>query len=83
MTLSFANITQAAYQLIRDAYNEASGKNDSVTFPDVVNKGLEDVDLMDPGDGLQWYWAAPPEGSRVAGGQRISCRCQFRTEIRR
>jgi hypothetical protein len=82
LTLEFANITQAAYQLIRDAYNEARGPIDDVRFPAIVGKALEDVDLFNPGPGLRWYWVAAPEGSRSAGGERISCRCQFRAELR-
>lgn len=82
LTLEFNNITQAAYALIRAAHTAARGKVEDVAFPLIVAKGLDDVDLLDPGPGLRWYWVAPPEGSRVPGGKRISCRCTFRAELR-
>lgn len=82
LTLEFANITQSAYALIRAAHTAARGKVDDVAFPLIVGKGLVDVDLFNPGPGLKWYWASPPEGSRVQGGRRITCRCTFRAELR-
>jgi hypothetical protein len=82
MTLAFDNITQAAYALIRAAHTAARGPMDDVAFPAIVSQNLDQVDLMDPGPGLRWFFASPPEGSRVAGGRRISCRCTFRAELR-
>lgn len=82
LTLEFNNITQAAYALIQAAHTAARGKVEDVGFPAIVGKGLVDVDLLSPGPGLRWYWAGPPEGSRVPGGKRISCRCTFRAELR-
>ena len=82
LTLEFSNITQAAYALIQAAHTAARGKVEDVAFPAIVGKGLVDVDLFNPGPGLRWYWAGPPEGSRVPGGKRISCRCTFRAELR-
>ncbi|KPK36875.1 MAG: hypothetical protein AMJ69_12885 [Gammaproteobacteria bacterium SG8_47] len=82
MTLEFANITQAAYALIKAAHTAARGKMDDVQFPPIVGNGLTGVDLFSPGPGLKWYWVAPPEGSRVPGGKRITCRCTFRAELR-
>lgn len=82
MTLTFENITQAAYASIRAAHTAARGSVDDVTFPAIVGQNLSEVDLLIPGPGLRWYFAAPPEGSRVAGGKRISCRCVFRAELR-
>lgn len=82
MTLSFDNITQAAYASIRAAHAAASGPVEDVVFPAIVGKSLDGVDLFDPGPGLRWYFVAPPEGSRVPGGKRISCRCTFRAELR-
>lgn len=82
MTLSFDNITQSAYALIQAAHNAANGPVEDVAFPAIVGKNLDDVDLLNPGLGLRWYFAGPPEGSRVKGGRRISCRCTFRAELR-
>jgi hypothetical protein len=82
MTLIFDNITQAAYASIRAAHNAANGPADDVAFPAITGKNLTDVDLFSPGPGLRWYFVAPPEGSRVKGGKRISCRCTFRAELR-
>lgn len=82
MTLSFDNITQAAYALIRAAHNAANGPVEAVTFPAIVSANLDGVDLFNPGPGLRWFFAGPPEGSRVKGGKRISCRCTFRAELR-
>ena len=82
LTLTFDNITQAAYQQIRAAHNAARGPMEDVTFPAIVGKGLIDAQLLTPGGGMRWYWAAPPEGSRMQGGRRISCRCTFRAEHR-
>lgn len=82
MTLTFENITQAAYALIRAAHNAANGPVEAIVFPAIVSANLDDVDLFNPGPGLRWYFAAPPEGSRAPGGKRISCRCTFRAELR-
>ena len=82
MTLAFDNITQAAYSLIRAAHTAARGPVEDVAFPAIVSQNLDQVDLMDPGPGLRWFFASPPEGSRVQGGKRISCRCVFRAELR-
>lgn len=82
MTLSFDNITQAAYASIRAAHTAANGPVEDVVFPAIVGKSLDGVDLFDPGPGLRWYFVAPPEGSRVPGGKRVSCRCTFRAELR-
>jgi hypothetical protein len=82
MTLTFTNITQAAYQLIRDAHTAARGKVNDVAFPAIVGNGLTDVDLLNPGPGLKWYFVGPPEGTRIQGGKRLTCRCTFRAELR-
>lgn len=82
MTLTFDNITQAAYASIRAAHSAANGPVEDVAFPAIVGKNLDDVDLLNPGPGLRWFFVAPPEGSRVKGGKRISCRCTFRAELR-
>lgn len=82
MTLAFDNITQAAYAQIKAAHTAARGPMDDVVFPAIVSQNLNDVDLMTPGPGLRWFFASPPEGSRVPGGKRISCRCVFRAELR-
>jgi hypothetical protein len=82
MTLTFDNITQSTYALIRAAHTAANGIVNDVAFPAIVGKNLDDVDLFNPGPGLRWFFAAPPEGSRVNGGKRISCRCTFRAELR-
>lgn len=82
MTLEFSNITQATYALIRAAHTAARGPMDDVAFPVIVGQNLTDVDLFNPGPGLKWFFAAAPEGSRVPGGKRISCRCVFRAELR-
>ena len=82
MTLTFTNITQAAYDLIQAAHAAARGPMEDVQFPAVVGNALNDVDLLNPGPGLKWYFAGPPEGSRVKGGKRITCRCNFRAELR-
>ena len=82
MTLEFDNITQAAYALIKAAHTSARGPMDDVAFPAIVGKNLTGVDLFNPGPGLRWYFAGPPEGNRAKGGRRISCRCTFRAELR-
>jgi hypothetical protein len=82
MTLEFSNISQAAYAQIRAAHTAAKGAVEDVAFPAIVGKNLTEVDLLNPGPGLKWYWASPPEGSRAQGGKRISCRCSFRAELR-
>jgi hypothetical protein len=82
MTLTFDNITQSAYALIKAAHAAANGPINDVAFPAIVGKNLDDVDLLNPGPGLRWFFVAPPEGSRVKGGRRISCRCTFRAELR-
>jgi hypothetical protein len=82
MTLTFDNITQAAYALIKAAHGAANGPVDDVAFPTIVGKNLDDVDLFNPGPGLRWFFVAPPKGSRVKGGKRISCSCTFRAELR-
>jgi hypothetical protein len=82
MTLTFANITQAAYAQIKAAHTAARGKVFDVTFPAIVGKNLTDVDLFNPGPGLKWFWVSPPDGNRVQGGRRITCRCTFRAELR-
>lgn len=82
MMLTFDNITQAAYALIRAAHSAANGPVQDVTFPAIVSANLDGVDLFNPGPGLRWYFVAPPEGKRVKGGKRISCRCTFRAELR-
>lgn len=82
MTLTFGNITQAAYALIRAAHTSARGKMDDVAFPAIVGKGLDGVDLMNPGPGLRWYFSGPPEGSRAQGGKRINATVTFRAELR-
>lgn len=82
MTLIFDNKTQAEYALIRAAHNAANGPVEAVTFPAIVSANLDDVDLFNPGPGLRWFFVAPPEGSRVKGSKRISCRCTFRAELR-
>jgi hypothetical protein len=82
MTLMFDNISQAAYALIQAAHTAARGNVFDVTFAPITGKNLDDVDLFNPGPGLRWYFVAPPEGSRVKGGKRISCRCTFRAELR-
>lgn len=82
MTLSFDNITQAAYASIQAAHAAANGPVNDVAFPAIVGKNLDGVDLFNPGPGLRWFFVAPPEGNRVPGGKRISCRCTFRAELR-
>jgi hypothetical protein len=82
MTLTFANITQADYALIRAAHTAARGNVFDVTFPSIVTNGLTGVDLLNPGPGLKWYFVEPPDGSRVQGGKRVTCRCTFRAELR-
>ena len=82
MTLTFDNITPAAYSLIQAAHNAANGPVEDVAFPTIVCKNLDGVDLFNPGPGLRWFFVAPPEGSRVKGGRRLSCRCTFRAELR-
>ena len=82
MTLEFSNITQAAYAQIRAAHTAARGPMDDVAFAAIVGQNLSEVDLFNPGPGLKWFFASPPEGSRVPGGRRISCRCVFRAELR-
>jgi len=32
--------------------------------------------------GMKWYWAGTPQGERVAGGSRVTVRCEFRAELR-
>ena len=81
MTLEFSNITQAAYAQIRAAHTAARGPMDDVAFPAIVGQNLSEVDLFNPGPGLKWFFASPPEGSMVPGGRRISCRCVFRAEL--
>ena len=82
MTLAFDNITQAAYAQIKAAHTAARGPVKDVAFPAIVSQNLSEVDLMDPGPGLRWFFASVPEGRRVPGGKRISCRCVFRAELR-
>jgi len=82
MTLVFTNITQAAYAQIKAAHIAARGKVFDVTFAAITGKNLTDVDLFNPGPGLKWFWVRPPEGNRVQGGKRITCRCTFRAELR-
>ena len=82
MTLEFSNITQAAYAQIRAAHTAALGPMDDVAFPAIVGQNLSEVDLFNPGPGLKWFFASPPECSRVPGGRRISCLCVFRAELR-
>lgn len=82
MTLTFDNITQSTYAQIKEAHAAARGPVNDVTFPAIVGKNLEEVDLLNPGPGLRWFFVAPPEGSRVKGSKRISCRCTFRAELR-
>jgi len=86
MTLTFANITQAAAAAITAAHDAARGIVDDVLLPPIVFKAVDDpaalAMLSAPGPGLRWYFAKPPQGNRVEGGKRITLRVELRAELR-
>lgn len=86
MTLTFANITQAAAAAITAAHDAARGMVEDVALPPIVFKAVDDADalamLSAPGPGLRWYFVSPPQGNRVPGGKRITMRVELRAEHR-
>ena len=86
MTLTFANITQAAAAAITAAHDAARGIVDDVLLPPIVFKAVDDpaalAMLSAPGPGLRWYFTGPPQGSRVPGGKRMTMRVELRAELR-
>jgi hypothetical protein len=86
MTLTFANVTQAAAAAITAAHDEARGMVEDVALPPIVLKSIDDpaalAMLSAPGPGLRWYFIGPPQGSRVPGGRRLTVRVELRAELR-
>ena len=86
MTLTFANITQAAAAAITATHDAARGMIEDVALPPIIFKNVDDpaalAMLSAPGPGLKWYFSGPPQGSRVQGGKRITLRVELRAELR-
>jgi hypothetical protein len=86
MTLTFQNIANAAAAQIFAAHTAAKGRIDDVSLPAVIFQNIDDPELLEflrtMGPGLRWYFAAEPQGSRVAGAKRQTVRVELRAELR-